>query len=161
MDWAYSTHRRPVERPNRGWVDRSAIKMGIREIECDNVDQITLAQGRHQWQANGKRVKLAISFLKKGYYPCSQFSSVVYELARRFSCNLKIYHLNPLSIFLISFSEHVFSFYLRLNLCALEDCGVTCMIHFTCHGRFLRRFSQHSHGRPLVFGYGFSLKQGL
>jgi hypothetical protein len=40
--------KRPPGRPRRRWVD---IKMDLREIGCDGVDWIDLAQDRDQWRA--------------------------------------------------------------------------------------------------------------
>jgi hypothetical protein len=41
--------KRPLGRPSRRWVDN--IKMYLREIEWDGMDQIDLAQDRDQWRA--------------------------------------------------------------------------------------------------------------
>jgi hypothetical protein len=41
--------RRPLGRPRRRWVDN--IKMDRREIGCDDIDWIDLAQNRDQWRA--------------------------------------------------------------------------------------------------------------
>jgi hypothetical protein len=41
--------KRPLGRPRRRWVDN--IKIGLREIGCDGVDWIDLAQDRDQWSA--------------------------------------------------------------------------------------------------------------
>jgi hypothetical protein len=41
--------KRPLERPRRRWVDN--IKMGLREIGCDGMDWIDLAQDRDKWRA--------------------------------------------------------------------------------------------------------------
>jgi hypothetical protein len=39
----------PLGRPRRRWMDD--IKMDLREIGCDGVDWIELAQDRDQWRA--------------------------------------------------------------------------------------------------------------
>jgi hypothetical protein len=41
--------RRPLGRPRYRWVDN--ISMDLREIECDGIDWIGLAQDRAQWRA--------------------------------------------------------------------------------------------------------------
>jgi hypothetical protein len=41
--------RRPLGRPRRRWVDN--IKIDLREIGCDGVDWVDLAQDRDQWRA--------------------------------------------------------------------------------------------------------------
>jgi hypothetical protein len=41
--------KRPVGRPRRRWVDN--IKMDLREIECDGVDWMDMAEDRDQWRA--------------------------------------------------------------------------------------------------------------
>jgi hypothetical protein len=41
--------KRPLGRPRREWVNN--IKMDLREIGCDGVDCIGLAQDRDQWKA--------------------------------------------------------------------------------------------------------------
>jgi hypothetical protein len=41
--------RRPLGRTRRRWVDN--IKIDLREIECDSMDWIDLAQDRDQWRA--------------------------------------------------------------------------------------------------------------
>jgi hypothetical protein len=41
--------KRPLRRPRRRWVDN--IKMDLREIGCDGMDWIELAQDRDQWGA--------------------------------------------------------------------------------------------------------------
>jgi hypothetical protein len=41
--------KRPPGRPRCGWVD--SIKMDVREIGCDDIDWIYLAQDRDQWRA--------------------------------------------------------------------------------------------------------------
>jgi hypothetical protein len=41
--------KRPLGRPRRRWVDN--IKMDLREIGCDDMDWIYLAQDRDQWRA--------------------------------------------------------------------------------------------------------------
>jgi hypothetical protein len=41
--------KRPLGRPRCRWVDN--IKMDLREIGCDGVDWIVLAQYRDQWRA--------------------------------------------------------------------------------------------------------------
>jgi hypothetical protein len=41
--------KRPLERPRRRWVDN--IKMDLREIGWDGMDQIKLAQDRGQWRS--------------------------------------------------------------------------------------------------------------
>jgi hypothetical protein len=41
--------KRPPGRPRRRWVDN--IKMDLREIGCDGMDWIDLAQDRDQWRA--------------------------------------------------------------------------------------------------------------
>jgi hypothetical protein len=41
--------KRPLRRPRRRWVDN--IKMDLREIGCDGMDWIDLAQDRDQWRA--------------------------------------------------------------------------------------------------------------
>jgi hypothetical protein len=41
--------KRPLGRPKRKWVDN--IKMDLREIECDGMDWIDLAEDRDQWTA--------------------------------------------------------------------------------------------------------------
>jgi hypothetical protein len=40
--------KRPLGRPRHRWVDN--IKMDLREIGCDGVDWIELAQDRDQWR---------------------------------------------------------------------------------------------------------------
>jgi hypothetical protein len=49
-----SEGKRPLVRPRRRWVDN--IKMDLREIGCDGVDWIDLAQDRDQWRALVKAV---------------------------------------------------------------------------------------------------------
>jgi hypothetical protein len=39
----------PLERPRRRWVDN--IKMDIREIGCDGINWVDVAQDRDQWWA--------------------------------------------------------------------------------------------------------------
>jgi hypothetical protein len=41
--------KRPLGRPRRRWVDN--IKMDLREIGCDGVNWIDMAQDRDQWRA--------------------------------------------------------------------------------------------------------------
>jgi hypothetical protein len=41
--------RRSLRRPRRRWVDN--IKMDVREIGCDGMDWIKLAQDKDQWMA--------------------------------------------------------------------------------------------------------------
>jgi hypothetical protein len=41
--------KRPLGRPRRRWVDN--IKMDLREMECDGMDWIDLAQDSDQWRA--------------------------------------------------------------------------------------------------------------
>jgi hypothetical protein len=41
--------RRPLGRARRRWVDN--IKIDLREIGCDGVDWVDLAQGRDHWRA--------------------------------------------------------------------------------------------------------------
>jgi hypothetical protein len=41
--------KRPLGRPRRRWVDN--IKIDLREIECDGMDWINLAEDRDQWTA--------------------------------------------------------------------------------------------------------------
>jgi hypothetical protein len=41
--------KRPLGRPRRRWVDN--IKMDLREIGCDDMDWIDLAQDRERWRA--------------------------------------------------------------------------------------------------------------
>jgi hypothetical protein len=41
--------KRPLGRPRRRWVDN--IKMDLREIGWDGMDQINLTQDRDQWRA--------------------------------------------------------------------------------------------------------------
>jgi hypothetical protein len=41
--------KRPLGRPRRRWVDN--IKMDLREIGCDGMDWIDLAEDRDQWRA--------------------------------------------------------------------------------------------------------------
>jgi hypothetical protein len=41
--------KRPLGRPRRRWVDN--IKMDLREIGCDGVNRIAIAQDRDQWSA--------------------------------------------------------------------------------------------------------------
>jgi hypothetical protein len=41
--------RRPLGRPRRRWVDN--IKMVLREIGCDGVDWVDVAQDRGHWRA--------------------------------------------------------------------------------------------------------------
>jgi hypothetical protein len=41
--------KRPLERPRRRCVDN--IKIDLREIGCDGMDRIDLAQDRGQWRA--------------------------------------------------------------------------------------------------------------
>jgi hypothetical protein len=41
--------KRPLGRPIRRWVDN--IKLYLREIGCDGVDWIDLAQDKDQWRA--------------------------------------------------------------------------------------------------------------
>jgi hypothetical protein len=43
--------KRPLGRPRRRWVDRTRIKMDLREIGWDDMDWIDLAQDRDQWRA--------------------------------------------------------------------------------------------------------------
>jgi hypothetical protein len=44
-----SERTRPLRRPRRSWVDD--IKMDLREIRCDDMDCIDVAQDRDQWRA--------------------------------------------------------------------------------------------------------------
>jgi hypothetical protein len=41
--------KRPLGRPRRRWVNN--IKMNLREIECDGMDWMDLAQDRDLWSA--------------------------------------------------------------------------------------------------------------
>jgi hypothetical protein len=41
--------KRPLGRPRRRWVDN--IEMDLREIGCDGMDWIDLAQDRDRWRA--------------------------------------------------------------------------------------------------------------
>jgi hypothetical protein len=41
------TLKRPLEKARRTWENN--IKMGLREIRCNDVDWINLAQERNQW----------------------------------------------------------------------------------------------------------------
>jgi hypothetical protein len=41
--------KRPLGRPTRRWVNN--IKVDLREIGCDGMDWIDLAQNRDQWRA--------------------------------------------------------------------------------------------------------------
>jgi hypothetical protein len=41
--------KRQLRRPRRRWVDN--IKMDLREIGCDGVDWMDMAQDRDQWRA--------------------------------------------------------------------------------------------------------------
>jgi hypothetical protein len=41
--------KRPLGRPRRRWLDN--IKMDLREVECDSIDWIDLAQDRDRWRA--------------------------------------------------------------------------------------------------------------
>jgi hypothetical protein len=41
--------KRPLGRPSRRWVDN--IEMDLRELGCDGMDWIELAQDRDQWRA--------------------------------------------------------------------------------------------------------------
>jgi hypothetical protein len=41
--------KRPLERPRSKWEDN--IRMDFREIECEDVDCVHLAQDRDQWRA--------------------------------------------------------------------------------------------------------------
>jgi hypothetical protein len=41
--------KQPLGKPKRRWVDN--IKTDLREIRCDNMDWIDLAQYRDQWRA--------------------------------------------------------------------------------------------------------------
>jgi hypothetical protein len=41
--------KRPLGRPRHRWVVN--IQMDLREIECDGVDWIDMAQNRDQWRA--------------------------------------------------------------------------------------------------------------
>ena len=41
--------KRPLGRPKRRWKDN--IKMGVREVGCEGMDWIELAQDRDSWQA--------------------------------------------------------------------------------------------------------------
>jgi hypothetical protein len=45
--------KRPLGRPRRRWVDN--IKMDLREIGCDGMDWIDLAQDRDQWRGSCER----------------------------------------------------------------------------------------------------------
>jgi hypothetical protein len=45
---------RPLGRTRRRWVDN--INIDLKEIECDGVDRIDLAQYRDQWRAFGNTV---------------------------------------------------------------------------------------------------------
>jgi hypothetical protein len=44
-----SRGKRPLRRPKHRWVDN--IKKNLREIGCDGVDWIDMAQDRDQWRA--------------------------------------------------------------------------------------------------------------
>ena len=46
--------KRPLGRPRRRWEDN--IKMDLREVGCDPVDRIALAEDRDQWRAYVKAV---------------------------------------------------------------------------------------------------------
>jgi transposase len=50
--------KRPLGRPRRRWVDN--IKMDLREMGCDGVEWIDMAQDRDQWRANGKTTTLVL-----------------------------------------------------------------------------------------------------
>jgi hypothetical protein len=41
--------KRPLGRPRRRWVD--TMKIDLREIRCDGMDWIDMAQDRDQWRA--------------------------------------------------------------------------------------------------------------
>jgi hypothetical protein len=41
--------KRPLRRPRRTWVDN--IKIDLRDIGCDGMDWIDLAQDKDQWRA--------------------------------------------------------------------------------------------------------------
>ena len=41
--------RKPLGRPRRRWIDN--IKMGLREVECEGMDCIELAEDRDSWRA--------------------------------------------------------------------------------------------------------------
>jgi len=41
--------KRPLGRPKRRWKDN--IKMGVREVGCEGMDWIELAQDRDRWRA--------------------------------------------------------------------------------------------------------------
>jgi hypothetical protein len=41
--------KRPLRKPRRRWADN--IKMDLREIGCDGMDWIDLAQDKDQWRA--------------------------------------------------------------------------------------------------------------
>jgi hypothetical protein len=41
--------KRPLERPRHRWVDN--IKMDLREIGCDGMDWLELAEDRDHWRA--------------------------------------------------------------------------------------------------------------
>jgi hypothetical protein len=47
--------RRPRERPSRRWEDN--IKIDLREVECEGMDWINLAQDRDRWRALANTVK--------------------------------------------------------------------------------------------------------
>jgi hypothetical protein len=46
--------KRPLERPRRRWVHN--VKMDLKEIGCDDVYWIDMAQDRDQWKALVKTV---------------------------------------------------------------------------------------------------------
>jgi hypothetical protein len=43
--------KRRLRRPRRRWVDNVKLYLIVREIGCDGVDWIDLAQDRDQWRA--------------------------------------------------------------------------------------------------------------
>jgi hypothetical protein len=53
--WESKKERDHYEDPRRRWVDN--IKIGLREIGCDGMDWIDLAQDRDQWRTLVRAVK--------------------------------------------------------------------------------------------------------
>jgi hypothetical protein len=41
--------KKPMGKPRHGWVDN--IKMDLRDIGCDGMDWVDVAQDRNQWMA--------------------------------------------------------------------------------------------------------------
>ena len=59
-----SEGKRPLGRPKRRWEDN--IKMDLREVVCDPVDFIALAEDRDQWRAYVRAV-MNLGFLKSQF----------------------------------------------------------------------------------------------